>query len=272
MNLTNKQTAKLLSVAAGLSAVLFAGTVSAGDLTVEQNMAEQYKKNVIPGKKLVAKGPNYQFCEVAPVIGTSMENAVANFYNPTGIDTCTPEDFEKIVALKEQIIKEHGAMDVFLNNSRYWTWDEFYVDEVGQEVSFGPVKMAWMAVIPFKPMTEAVGESSYNPAQIQRKSKYVYKKGTMVYLIDIPESDGGGVMVMQSWTPYVNKGETAENLKDLGSQFKKLPQGWKFRTKVLERDLTVEPPAPDHLAWVTMDEFKNTYEVCGRDEACNYVP
>jgi hypothetical protein len=70
----------------------------------------------------------------------------------------------------------------------------------------------------------------------------------------------------------VNKGETAENLKDLGSQFKELPSGWKFRVKVLDRGLTVTPPAPGHLAWVTMDEFRNTYEGCGYDAACNYVP
>ena len=50
---------------------------------------------------------------------------------------------------------------------------------------------------------------------------------------------------MQSWTNYVNKGETADNLKDLGSQFKQLPPGWKFRSKVLDRDLTVEPPAAE---------------------------
>ena len=65
-----------------------------------------------------------------------------------------------------------------------------------------------------------------------------------MYLIDIPESDGGGVMVMQSWTSFENKGETADNLKDLGGQFKKLPPGWKFRTKVLEEELRVAPPPP----------------------------
>ena len=83
---------------------------------------------------------------------------------------------------------------------------------------------------------------------------------------------GGKVLVMQSWTNFVNKGETADNLKDLGSQFKELPAGWKFRTKVLDKDLRVGPPAPNHLAWVTKDEFQNTYQGCGYDKACSYVP
>ena len=53
-------------------------------LTLQQNMAEQRKQHIVPGKQLKAKGPNYEFCEVAPIMGTSMANAVANFYNPTG--------------------------------------------------------------------------------------------------------------------------------------------------------------------------------------------
>ena len=29
---------------------------------------------------------------------------------------------------------------------------------------------------------------------------------------------------------------------------------------------------PNYLAWVTQDEFNNTYQGCGYDAACNYVP
>lgn len=263
---------KCAGIAVGLSCILFAKVACSEELTAEKNMEILIKKHIIPGKTLKATGPNYEFCEVATVVGTTEENAVANFYNPTGIDNCSAEDFAKIVSMKDQLLEETGAMDLFLNPSRHWTWDSFEVFGVGDELEFGPVKMVWMGAIPYKLMTSAVGESSYNPAQIHRNNIYVYNKGTMVYLIDIPESDGGGVMVMQSWTSFANKGETADNLKDLGSQFKKLPPGWKFRTKVLEKELTVAPPAPTYLAWVTMDEFKNTYQVCGRDKACNYTP
>ena len=129
--------------------------------------------------------------------------------------------------------------------------------------------MAYMGVVPVEVMKEAVGAGHYHPGQIHRDNKYLFKKGTQVYLLDMPD---GKVLVMQSWTNFTNKGETAANLKDLGSQFKQLPPGWKFRTKVLDRDLTVQPPAPKHLAWVTQDEFNNTYQGCGYDAACNYMP
>ena len=266
----SKAARKTIAMAVALGAIFCCGYAAAEEMTAEQNMDKQVKAHLIPGQTLTAKGPNYQFCEVAPIMGTSMDNAVANFYNPTGLDHCTAEDFEKIVAVKDQIIKETGAIDVFLNPSRHWTWDEFEIFTVGDIKQFGPVKFAWMAAIPAKTMESAVGKSHYNPAEIFRNNTYTYKKGTRVYLLDMPD---GKVLVMQSWTNHVNKGETAENLKDLGSQFKELPPGWKFRTRVLDRDLTITPPAPDHLAWVTMDEFMNTYQGCGYpNESCNYVP
>jgi hypothetical protein len=118
-----------------------------------------------------------------------------------------------------------------------------------------------------KTMTD-YDKGSHHPAQIYRKNKFLYKKGTRVYLLDMPD---GNVLAMQSWTPFVNKGETADNLKDLGTQLKHLSPGWKFRTKVLDRDLTIAPPAPSHLGWVTMDEFQNTCQGCGYDPACNYL-
>lgn len=264
MKCVGKTVRKFALLAAVTGAVLVTGCA-----TVEQNMAEQSKLHLIPGKEIDATGPNYEFCEVAPIYGTSMENAVADFYNPTGIDHCSPEPFAQIEKDKEKIIKEMGAREVFLNPSRHWTWDELWVYQVGDERQFGPVKMAYMGVVPVEVMKKGVGKGHYHPGQINRSNKYLFKTGTTVYLLDMPD---GKVLVMQSWTSYVNKGETADKLKDLGSQFKQLPPGWKFRTKVLDRDLTVEPPAPNHLAWVTQGEFQNTYQGCGYDAACNYVP
>jgi hypothetical protein len=264
---------RISRVAAGLCsvvAVVTAGAVGAQQaLTWQQNMEKQ-KKEHIPGKELRATGPNYEFCEVAPIMGTSKENAVVNFYIPTGVDHCTPEQFAEIVKEKDKIIKETGALDVFLNPSRRWTWDEVTLYVAGDEKQFGPVKFAWEGVVgPADEMEKAVGKGHYHPGNIYRNDTMLWKKGSPVYLLDMPD---GKVLVMQSWTHFVNKGETADNLEDLGSQFKELPPGWKFRVKTLDKDLTITPPPPGHLAWVTQDEFLNTYEGCGYDTACNYVP
>src|SRR6266487_140439 len=151
--------------------VLCLGLLSAGAMraqTLDQNMAELAKQHIVPGKQLHAVGPNYEFCEVAPIVGTSMQNAVANFYNPTGVDHCSPEQFAEIEKDKEKIIKEMGAINVFLNPSRHWTWDELCVDEIGDERQFGPVKMVLMGVVPVEAMEKAVGKGHYHPGQIHR--------------------------------------------------------------------------------------------------------
>ena len=116
------RTVQNFAVLVAISVVVLASAAFAQEtLTVQQNLAAQIKQHAVPGKQLKAKGPNYEFCEVAPIMGTSMANAVANFYNPTGIDHCSPEQFAEIVKQKDKIIKETGAIDVFLNPSRHWT-------------------------------------------------------------------------------------------------------------------------------------------------------
>jgi hypothetical protein len=121
-----------------------------------------------------------------------------------------------------------------------------------------------------EPLEAATVKGYYFDSQIYRHNRILFKKGTTVYLLDAP--DGKGVFVMQSWTNHINKGETPANLKDLGSQFKHLPPGWKWRVKVLDQDLSVAPPPPGRLAHVIQDEFRNTYQGCGFDAACDYTP
>jgi hypothetical protein len=59
----------LAAVLTVVSGVAFAQ----GTQTAEQNMAAQSKQHIIPGKQLHAVGPNYEFCEAAPIVGTSKE-------------------------------------------------------------------------------------------------------------------------------------------------------------------------------------------------------
>ena len=92
------RTVQKLAVLAAVAAVV------GGCATAEQNMAEQQKLRLVPGKQIYATGPNYQFCEVGLFYGTSEANAVAIFYNPTtGTEHCTPEQFAQIEKDKAQI-------------------------------------------------------------------------------------------------------------------------------------------------------------------------
>lgn len=65
---------------------------------------------------------------------------------------------------------------------------------------------------------------------------------------------------------------TFEQLPQLGSKLKNLPKGWKFETKVLTKDLTIDPRKAKGVAHIIRDELHDVYEGCGFDAACNYVP
>ncbi len=108
------------------------------------------------------------------------------------------------------------------------------------------------------------------PSDIQRESKYLYRKGSQVYLIVLPD---GHTWIMQTYTQKVDPTMSQEKLPSLGGMYKNLPAGWKFVVKTLDKDLTLIPPADqNHIAHVMADEFDNVYEGCGYDNACNYTP
>ena len=90
----------------------------AGCATLDQNMDASRKEHLVPGKQIhmTKQGNNFVFCEVALITGTSKGNAIADFYNSTGTDICTPEQFAGLD--EKKIKKESGARSVFLNPSR----------------------------------------------------------------------------------------------------------------------------------------------------------
>jgi len=81
----------------------------------------------------------------------------------------------------------------------------------------------------------------------------------------------GNVYVMQSYITVVDKGLSIDNLSELGSKLK-LPDGWKFETKKLDTDLTIDLTKAGGVAHIIQDQMQNTYEGCGFDAACNYTP
>ena len=253
-------------LAAVVTAVLLSGCAK-----LQDNMDASLKQYVVPGKVMhVADMNNYPFCEIGLITGTSPSNMVLNVWNTTSAGDCPPDKFDPILANKGERIKDATrARKVWLNPRRHWTFNEIWAYEAGDVRDFEGVKAMWMGVVGAEIAQKAVGGAHYHPGNIVAHRAFKFNTGSTVYLLDMPD---GKVLVMQSWTDHFNKGETVENLKDLGSQFKLLPPGWKFRVKVLDQDLTIAPKAPPYYGWVTQDEFQNTYQGCGYDDTCNYVP
>ncbi len=219
----------------------------------------------IPGNDLhVTDMRNMPFCEIEVATGTPPDIRV-QFNNTTGASDCPPDKFDAIDAKK--LADELRADRVLLNPRRHWM-DQAWLYNIGKTYDFQGVEATWMGSTSLEGIKKAF-EGAYNPFTTNRPSKYLYEKGKPVFLLIPP--GGKGVYVMQSWTDHVDKTLTYRRLPQLGSILK-LPVGWSFRTKVLDRDLTIAPPPPGYTAHSVVDNLSDVYAGCGFDEACSYVP
>jgi hypothetical protein len=73
---------------------------------------------------------------------------------------------------------------------------------------------------------------------------------------------------MVSYTNKQTPDLTIDKLDSLGDLLK-LPQGWKFRTATLAKDLVLEPKAG--FAGITQDDKANLYHLTGPRQT-NFVP
>jgi hypothetical protein len=119
-----------------------------------------------------------------------------------------------------------------------------------------------------KPGAHGKPFSAYTPMAPSRHSKYEWLQGSQVYLLRDPN---GRVWIMQAYTKLVDKTLTLADLPKLDSKLK-LPPGWKYEVKTLDRNLTYVPPAPGYVAHAVADDLQNVYQGCGFDDACNYIP
>jgi hypothetical protein len=161
------------------------------------------------------------------------------------------------------------APGVFLNPPRYWMFDEFRVFEAGDDQEFGGIKMTWMGVVDVATLQKGIIGGNYFPGYIHRDNSFTYNQGSEVYLLDAP---GGEVFVMQSYNAHTDQGLAAEQSPaTLGGKLK-LPEGWRFRVKTLDRDLVVSQDKTGKLAHVMQDDLLNRYQGSDGGKAFSYVP
>jgi hypothetical protein len=218
----------------------------------------------IPGKSLhLTKVRDLPFCEIEVATGWPPFIRV-QFNNTTGASDCPPAEFDAIDPQK--LARQLHADRVVLNPRRHWMMDEVWVYAIGQTKNFAGVKATWMGSAPLREFRGA--GKPYAGFETNRASKYLYAKGKPVYLLTPPGRKV--VYVMQSYTDHIAKNLTMASLPHLGSMLK-LPPGWTFTEKVLDRELIIAPPAPSYAAHTVVDNLLNVYAGCGFDGACNHL-
>ncbi|NBU38323.1 MAG: hypothetical protein EBS32_08870 [Actinobacteria bacterium] len=172
-------------------------------------------------------------------------------YGTQMINDCPQELWDKLDAT--EIAKDLGALFVKLNGPRYWVLDGLGSKTVTIEPvmrEFGGIMMRRIATIPLGKEPAGV---PYMVRNVNRGAVFFWDAGKTVYeLIDTE----GRNFVMQAYCVGVDKTLTEATLSGLGSRLN-LPEGWTFRTRVLDEELVID--TSDHLATVVQDELENTY-------------
>jgi len=153
----------------------------------------------------------------------------------------------------DAIAKDMGAVFVKLNGPRYWL-----LDGLGSKVAvvepvfkdFNGLQMRRIATIPLGANFAA---GAYVVRNVNRGAVFFFDAGKTVYELVDPD---GRAFVMQARCVGVDPGMTEESLANLGERLA-LPEGWSYRTRVLDSELVIDTSAT--LATVVQDEFENTY-------------
>ena len=235
--------------------------------TAQESIDESRKEHIVPGREMHMKDMRgYRFHEVGLLTGIGKQNVVANVWNTTGASDPTPEQFAALDA--DKIAKENHVPRAWLNPDRHWMCDELDAWEVGEDREFDGIKFSWVAVASAEETMKTV-QRPFAPGYIYRNNAFTFKKGSEVYLLDAPD---GEVFVLQAFTPAHDPSLTKDNLAELGGKLD-LPEGWAFRSKVLDRDLAVSThDETGHLAHIVQDKFHNTYQGSDGGKAFTYIP
>jgi hypothetical protein len=192
-------------------------------------------------------------------------------YNTTGLNDSDDSHDSAPVSLTQKqdpkrIAKKYQALFVRTSPPRYWTLD-WFTDRVGAVRDFDGLDAAWMgnSQAPSSVMSPKPVSDAYRYAPVARTSIEGFKKGSEVFLLDDPK---GRTWVMIAYTNKDSPGMTIDQLESLGDLIK-APQGWKFRTTVLSKDLILEPKGGS--AGITQDDKGNVYGLTGPGQS-NFIP
>jgi hypothetical protein len=175
----------------------------------------------------------------------------ADVYGTQMLNDCPQGLWDTLNA--DEIAKDMGAVFVKLNGPRYWLLDGLgskvaVVDPVFKD--FNGIQMRRIATIPIGADFAA---GPYTIRNVNRGAVFFFDAGKTVYELVDPE---GRAFVLQARCVGVDPSMTEESLATLGERLA-LPEGWSYRTRVLDVELVVDTSAT--LATVVQDEFENTY-------------
>ena len=201
-------------------------------------------------QRIISDMRNVRYGEVL-LVSAQDDALLAEVYGTQMLNDCPAELWDTLNA--EEIAKNEGVLFAKLNGPRHWCLDGLgakaaVVDPVMKD--FNGLTMRRLATIDL-----SVGFSSapYQERFVNRGAIFFFDAGSKVWELVNPE---GKAYVMQALCIGVDPTNTLDSLDDLGSKLR-LPDGWSFRSRILDEELIVD--TTDHDATVVQDELENTY-------------
>ena len=215
---------------------------------------------------------NYRYQEIDLFAKDALKKILyVSVYNTTGQNDAdeTRDSAPKPLSDKldpKRIARQYQALAVATSPPRYWTVD-WLADRVGAVRNFDGLDAAWMgnSLAPATRLSAKPVSAAYRSTLVARTAVEGFKKGSAVYLLDDPK---GRTWVMISYTTKNDPEMTIDQLGALGDVLKP-PQGWKYRTATLSKDLILEPKGG--YAALTQDDKGNVYGLTGPGQS-NFVP
>ena len=176
----------------------------------------------------------------------------AEVYGTQMLNDCPQELWETLDP--GAIATELGAAFVKLNGPRHWT-----LDGLGAKVAkLEPVLRDFGAGLTMRRIaTVDLGDSPqavpYTERHVDRGAVFFFDAGAPVYELVRPD---GVAYVMQAYCIGVDPTIDEAALPGLGERLA-LPEGWSYRTRILDEELVVDTTAT--VATVVQDELENTY-------------
>lgn len=191
----------------------------------------------------------------------------AHVYTAANLDEITPDGHKKQDPVR--LAREFEVDMCAVNGGRFWTMDEQSL-VTGDVVDFDGVKLAYGGEMTGTEMMAQM-QSAYLPCLIYRTTNWIWHAGSTINLL---RDTDGTPWIMQEFTQDVDPSLTIDTLDQVGGKLKNLPKGWKFETKVLDKELSLDTSRCDGWAAIIRDDLHCTYQGCGygADTSANWVP
>ncbi len=161
----------------------------------------------------------------------------------------------------EALAKEYGSDGVFFNGPRRFVANSFtgvsYNDCKTRVIDNIPLYLYGTFEVPSFEEFVSGPPVAYKVLVSKRTNTFTFNAGEVVHELITPE---GAVYTMFSLSLKADTNNTIENLPTLGDRLK-LPEGWKYRTRTLDADLTLSssydanPPNT-----IVLDQFEGNYQ------------